>query len=217
MVVAARFDLGARTLTRDEERAIAGRLAEGALVIYPTDTLYALGCLALEGRAIRSLREAKGREEDKPLPVIVADVFQARSMAAIWSEAARCLAEAFWPGPLTLVVPAAASLPPELLAGAPGVALRVPASASARLLARIAGPLVSTSANLAGQPVCQTVESAMAAFPSAGLVFDSGPLEGAPSTIVDLTGGEGSIHVLREGRIGRGPIEEALRLSRRQT
>lgn len=206
----ARFDLGRQALTRDEERVIADGLRAGALVIYPTDTLYAIGCRALDGAAVHKLREAKGREENKPLPVIVADVADARSLALRWPDEARRLADAFWPGPLTVVVPAASNVPPELLAGASGIAVRVPASDAARRLARLAGPLVATSANLAGKPPCATVELAMAAFPSAGLVFDVGPLEGAPSTVVDLTGPPGSARVLREGRISTAQVDQAM-------
>ena len=210
MTGAERFDLDAQTLTRDEERAIAERLREGALVIYPTDTLYAIGCLALDGAAVSRLRGAKGREEDKPLSVIVADLAQARSMAATWPPEGQRLAEAFWPGPLTLVVEAAAGLPGELLAGSRGVAIRVPALDHARLLAGLAGPLVATSANLAGEAPCRTADLALAAFPQARLVFDIGPLEGAPSTIIDLTGPPGSSRMLREGRVPRARVEEVL-------
>jgi L-threonylcarbamoyladenylate synthase len=206
----ARFDLGAQTLTRDEERVIADRLRAGDLVIYPTDTLYAIGCRALDGAAVSRLRGAKGGEGNKPLPVIVADVAQARSMASRWPAQARLLADAFWPGPLTLVVPAAPGLPPELLAGARGVAIRVPGLSGARLLARLAGPLVSTSANLAGALPCLTVDLAMAAFPLASLVFDIGPLDGAPSTLVDVAGPDGSARLLREGRVPRAFVDRVL-------
>ncbi len=204
-----RYDLRARGLTPDKEREVAARLREGALVIYPTDTLYAIGCRALDGEAVTRLREAKGREAGKALPVIVADVSQARSLASRWPEEAQRLADAFWPGPLTLVLPAHSTLPPELLAGAGTIAVRVPASDVARTLARIAGPLVSTSANLAGDAPCVTVDLALAAFPLASLAFDRGPLDGAPSTILDLSGSAGGFRILREGRIQRGLIEAA--------
>ena len=206
-----RYDLRARGLTPDEEGDIATRLHEGALVIYPTDTLYAIGCRALDGAAVARLRVAKGREADKPLPVIVADIRQARSLAACWPEEAQRLADAFWPGPLTLVVPAAATLPPELLAGARTIAVRVPASELARALARFVGPHVSTSANRAGEAPCVTVDLAAAAFPLATLAFDVGRLEGAPSTIVDATDLEGGVRILREGRIARAAIDAILR------
>jgi L-threonylcarbamoyladenylate synthase len=205
-----RYDLRAKGLTPGEETDVAARLQEGALVIYPTDTLYAIGCRALDGEAVARLREAKSREADKALPVIVADVEQARSLAARWPEAAQRLADAFWPGPLTLVIPAATSLPAELLAGAGTIAVRVPASEVARSLARLVGPLVSTSANLAGEPPCLTVGMAAAAFPTATLAFDQGRLEGVPSTVVDLTGPAGELRILRAGRVDGRAIEQLL-------
>lgn len=207
------YDLRTSGLAPEEEVQVAARLREGALVIYPTDTLYAIGCCALDGDALMRLREAKGREADKPLPLIVADVAQARSLAERWPAEAQHLAEAFWPGPLTLVVPAASTLPIELLAGATGVAVRVPASDVARALARIAGPLVATSANLAGEAPCVTVQLALRSFPLARLAFDVGPLDGAPSTMVDLTDPVRDFRILREGRIDRALIERALRRS----
>jgi tRNA A37 threonylcarbamoyladenosine synthetase subunit TsaC/SUA5/YrdC len=97
-----------------------------------------------------------------------------------------------------------------LLAGSRGVAIRVPALDHARLLAGLAGPLVATSANLAGEAPCRTADLALAAFPQARLVFDIGPLEGAPSTIIDLTGPPGSSRMLREGRVARARVEEVL-------
>jgi L-threonylcarbamoyladenylate synthase len=206
----ARFDLRAQTLTRDEERVIADRLRDGALIIYPTDTLYAIGCRALDGAAVGRLRAAKGREEAKALPIIVSDPAEAPALAAAWPEEARRLAAAFWPGPLTLVLPAGANLPAELLAGAPGIALRVPDSASARLLAGLTGPLVATSANLAGAPPCSTLDLAVSAFPVAALAFDGGPLDGLPSTLLEVAGHGRPPRVLREGRISRAAIERVL-------
>ena len=206
-----RYDLRARGLTAAEEGEVATRLQGGALVIYPTDTLYAIGCCALDGPAVARLRAAKGREADKALPVIAADLEQARSLASPWPDQAQRLADAFWPGPLTLVVPASATLPKELLAGARTVAVRVPASETARTLCRLAGPLISTSANLAGDPPCLTVDPALAAFPPATLALDVGPLKGPPSTILDLTDAGGGWKLVREGRIPPQRIDEALR------
>ena len=196
--------------THEMTQEIAALLREGRIVVYPTDTLYAVGCCALDADALIRLRAAKGREGDKAFPVIVGDENQARSLASRWPETARRLAAAFWPGPLTLVLPAARSLPPELLAGAAGVAVRVPDSPVARTLALAAGPLVSTSANLAGEAPCVTIDLALQAFPLASAALDIGPLDGAPSTIVDLTGADGTIRILREGRVGRDLVEGAL-------
>jgi L-threonylcarbamoyladenylate synthase len=204
-----RCDVRAEGLPKDQEEETGRALREGALVIYPTDTLYAIGCLARDGAAVGRLREAKGRDADKALPVIAADLAQAMSLADAWPEEARLLSAVFWPGPLTLVVSAARSLPRELLAGGASVAVRVPASLLARQLASLAGPLVATSANLAGEEPCTTVDLAARAFPAATLAFDAGPLEGAPSTIVNLTRGR-SVVVLREGRVSTASIERVL-------
>lgn len=198
-----------------QDQEIAARLREGALAIYPTDTLYALGCCGLDGETVRKLREAKGREAQKPLSLIAADIVQARSLASQWPAAADRLALAFWPGPLTLVVPAASTLPGPLLAGAATVAVRVPASDVARALAKAAGPLVATSANRAGEAPCVTVDQALRAFPDAGLALDVGPLDGLPSTIVDLAGPDSVARILREGRIGIELIERVLGASGR--
>lgn len=207
MAATIRYDLRASPLTAEQESAAAVRLREGALAIYPTDTLYAVGCCALDGAAVSLLREAKGRDGSKPFPVIVADIEQARSLASAWSDTAQRLADAFWPGPLTLVLPASPNLPEALLAGALGVAVRVPACEVARVLSRLAGPLVSTSANLAGEAPCTTVDLALSAFPLATLAFDLGPLHGTPSTLVDVTAPGRGFRILREGRIDAATLE----------
>ena len=210
MPASQRFDLTRARLSEDQLREIADRLREGALIIYPTDTLYAIGCLALDQDAVARLREAKGREADKPLPVIASDIAQARSLAARWPDAAERLAAAFWPGPLTLVVPAAPILGAALLAGARSIAVRVPASEVARALAHAAGPLVSTSANLSNEPPCLDVDSALRAFPQATQAIDLGRLEGAASTVVDATDELGGARILREGRVERDRIQAVL-------
>lgn len=206
---AKRLELPAAGLTREGARVVTEALGAGGIVIYPTDTLYAVGCVARHPLALARLRAAKGREAGKAFPVIAADEADARGLASHWPDAAAKLAAAFWPGPLTLIVPAADDLPQGLLAGSRGVAVRVPASSVARGLAAGAGVLVSTSANLAGEPPCVTADAALTAFPDAELAVDIGPLDGSPSTIVDLTGEEP--RVVREGRIASAEVMAALR------
>jgi L-threonylcarbamoyladenylate synthase len=207
-----RYDLRGRGLTDDEVGEIGARLRAGELIIYPTDTLYAVGCLALDDGAVRRLREAKGRDRDKPLPLIASDPTQARSLAVRWPASADRLASAFWPGPLTLVLEAHSSLPDALLSGLSTVAVRVPDSQTARIVAQEAGPLVSTSANLAGEPPCTSVDLALEAFPGVGMALNLGPLEGLPSTIVDVTGADDRVSILRPGRIDRARIEAVARI-----
>jgi L-threonylcarbamoyladenylate synthase len=207
-----RYDLKGRTLAPDEVNEIVGRLRAGELIVYPTDTLYAVGCLALHKEGVLRLREAKGRDRHKPLPVIASDLSQARSLAAHWPASAERLAREFWPGPLTLVLEAVAALPDALLSGVSTVAIRVPDSETACALAREAGPLVSTSANLAGEPPCPTVDLALRAFPGVDMAVNMGPLEGLPSTIVEVTGADDGVSILRLGRIDRGRIEAVARI-----
>jgi L-threonylcarbamoyladenylate synthase len=204
-----RFDLTRGALTADEERTVVDLLMRGALVVYPTDTLYAIGCRALDPSAVRALRSAKARDADKALPVIAANLDQARSLAREWSPEAERLAASFWPGPLTLVLKASAAVPPEVIASTDSVAIRVPSSPFATRLAELVGPLISTSANLAGEPPCVTVDLALAVFPAATLAFDAGPLDGAPSTIVEV-GAPGAVRVLREGRVSIAALRERL-------
>jgi L-threonylcarbamoyladenylate synthase len=175
-------------------------LRAGQLLIYPTDTLYALGGRALDGEVGARVRGAKGRDEGKPLPLVAADVEQVLGLCAGWPEAAAQLAGRFWPGPLTLVVRAAPGVPDEVTAGAGTVAVRVPALVLARQLCQAAGPLISTSANRAGEPPPLTCGAAMAALGgAAALALDAGPGRPLASTVVDLTGG--APRLVREGAV----------------
>jgi L-threonylcarbamoyladenylate synthase len=174
-------------------------LREGSLLIYPTDTLYALGGLALEAAVSVSVRAAKGREEDKPLPLVASGLQQARSLCAWWPEAAGRLAERFWPGPLSLVLPARAEMPREVTSGTGTVAVRVPACELTRRLCAY-GPLIATSANRASAPpprLCAEAVAAVGAF--AALALDGGPGGSSSSTLVDLAGR--SPRLLREGAV----------------
>jgi L-threonylcarbamoyladenylate synthase len=178
----------------------AVRVLQRSLVIFPTDTLYALGARAADGGQVRRVREAKGRPDDKPLPLVAASVDQARSLCADWPAAADRLAGRFWPGPLTLILAAAATVPEEVTSGSGTVAVRVPALALARVLCAGAGALVSTSANRAGEPAPQTCAEACAGVGGfAALALDGGPGTPLASTIVDLTSGHPAL--VREGPV----------------
>jgi len=187
---------------RPAEQTIARALAvlrEGSLLIYPTDTLYALGGLAREAAVGVSVRAAKGREEDKPLPLVAAGPEQARSVCASWSEAAARLAERFWPGPLSLILPAHAEVPEEVTSGTRTVAVRVPACELTRRLCAY-GPLIATSANRAGaRPPRLCAEAVAAVGGFAALALDGGPGRSSSSTLVDITGT--APRLLREGPV----------------
>jgi L-threonylcarbamoyladenylate synthase len=192
-------------------RAVAAVLRRGGIVAYPTETFYGLGALARDGAAVDRLARAKGRPDGKPLPLLAADAAQVAEVAEVGAAAAR-LAAAFWPGPLTLVLPARPGLAAPVTAGTATVAVRVPGSEVARALAREAGgALVSTSANLSGEPPpSRAADLAPALRARLDDVLDGGPTPGGlPSTIVALDGEEALL--VRDGAVPFGTVKAALR------
>lgn len=196
-----------------EVERVAAILRRGGVVAYPTETFYGLGALALAPDALSRLARAKGRPEGKPLPLIAADEGMVAAVAGL-RGLALALARAFWPGPLTLVLPARAGLPPPITGGTGTVGIRVPGSEVARALCRAAGgPIVSTSANPSGEP-----PPASAGALDRGLVtridgvLDAGPAPGGlPSTVVAVEGEE--LRLLRAGAVPWAEIEHAARLA----
>lgn len=181
--------------------AAAAVLRGGGIVVYPTETFYGLGALARDAAALERLALAKLRPEGKPLPLLAADLGQVEEVAVLAGRAAR-LAARFWPGPLTLVLPARAGLPPEITAGTGTVGIRIPGSDVARALARAAGgPLVSTSANPAGGPPPARVEELAPALRGAvDHVLDGGETPGGlPSTVVEVQGE--ALRLIRPGAL----------------
>ena len=181
------------------ERAVAV-VQRSELLIYPTDTLYALGGSALDAQAAVRVRLAKGRDDGKALPLVAADAASARVLVRTFPAGAERLAARFWPGPLTLVLPAAACVVDAVTAGTGTVAVRVPGLHFARALCALAGPLISTSANRQGEPAPLTCAEAVAEVGrAAALAIDGGPAAPRPSTIVDATGL--APRLLREGAL----------------
>lgn len=187
--------------------AVAALLREGAVVAVPTDTVYGLAADAADAEAVARVFAAKGRAEDKPLPVFISGVEEARALAAEWSPVAERLARAFWPGALTLIVPARPGSPAALASATGTIALRQPRGAIvAALLAAVRVPLTGTSANRSGQAACRSaaeVESQLGG--RVACIVDGGPSPAAlPSTILDLTGA--APRLAREGAIARSAI-----------
>jgi len=180
-------------------------------VILPTDTRYALGCLASDPEAARALRAAKGRDDAQPLPLVVGDVEQLGALCGPLPDVARTLAARFWPGPLTLVLSAAAAVSDAITSGGGTVAVRVPAHDFLRRLCLRVGPLVSTSANRSGRPAPQSCAEALAEVGQfVALAVDGGFGNALPSTIVDVTGSEPKLR--RAGPIAWPEIAAALRM-----
>ncbi len=177
-------------------------LREGGVAAIPTDTLYGLAADALNTDAIERVFAIKERPDGMALPVLLAGLEQLPSVAADIPPVALVLAEAYWPGPLTLVLPRADALPPRLTAGADTVAVRVPAHPVPRELARLLGrPITGTSANISGAPDPQTLEELdRQVGRRVDCVVSAGPAPaGTASTIVDLSGE--SPRLIREGAI----------------
>lgn len=169
------------------ERAVAV-LKDGGIVAYPTDTLYGLAVDPRSERGVRRLFAVKAREAGHAVPLIAADRHQADE-AAVFDPLAARVADAFWPGPLSIVLPARAALRAEILGDGASVAIRVPAHDTARALAAGLGFCVTaTSANLSGSAATASPAAVRAALGDRiDLLLDEGETAGGPpSTIVDL-------------------------------
>lgn len=180
----------------------AALLREGQVVAVPTETVYGLAAVATQPAAVRRLFAVKGRPADNPVIVHVADLELARACASDWPPPAAALARAFWPGPLTLVLPRAPSIPPEVTAGGPTVGIRWPRHPFTQALIRaVTAPLAAPSANrstaLSPTRPEHVLKSLGGLIPA---VVDGGPCPvGIESTVLDLT-----VHpprVLRPGMI----------------
>jgi len=174
----------------DAVRRAAEEVRAGGLVIFPTETVYGLAADALNSDAVRLVFEAKGRPENQPLPVQIADVDQLKMVAARVPGEAEALIERYFPGPLTIILPRSAILPEIVTAGRPTVGVRMPDHPVALALIRaFGGPIIATSANASGQPEPTTAEEAMrnlGHFVKAAI--ESGPARlGLHSTVVDMT------------------------------
>lgn len=189
-------------------RQAATALRAGQLVAFPTETVYGLGGNALDPKAVQAIFAAKGRPPTNPLIVHVADVAAARTLSRAWPEVADRLAAAFWPGPLTLVVPARADLPTEVTAGLPHVGVRIPAHPVALALLTVAGvPVAAPSANRSNEVSPTTAAHVAASLgETVPLILDGGPTNvGIESTVLDLTGPTPVL--LRPGGVPRLAIE----------
>jgi len=186
-------------------------LAAGEAIVYPTETFYALGVDALSSDALERLFAIKGREPGKPVALIAADTAMAFAVAREVPLQARVLAEAFWPGPLTLVLPARDGIPAPLIGDDGGVGVRISSHPIARALAAgLRRPLTATSANLAGEPPAVEPEAARGTLGDKIKVFvEDGRLAGgAPSTVVAFAGSE--MRVIRHGAVSERQLATRL-------
>ena len=183
-------------------------LRNGGVIAYPTDTVYGLGAGIGFPRAIERIYAVKERPLSMPLPLLLDDVFQLTELADSVPPLARLLMEKFWPGGLTLVLPASSSVPDFITAGGKTVAVRIPDHPVPLALIKALGtPIVGTSANLSGQPSALTADEVYSQIGAKiDFVIDGGWCpDGKESTIIDVTGVKPVI--LREGAISRVEIE----------
>jgi L-threonylcarbamoyladenylate synthase len=207
--VSAPFD--AARVPAGELDAAAAALRRGEVVVFPTETVYGLGANALDPAAVSRIFAVKDRPADNPLIVHVLDADAARALVSAWPPSAGRLAAAFWPGPLTLVLPKAPHVPPITTAGLDSVALRAPAHPVARALLRAAGiPIAAPSANTSGRPSPTRVEHARADLGDRVAVYlDGGATDlGLESAVLDLR--TDPPRLLRPGALARAAIEQVI-------
>lgn len=172
-------------------RSAAALLRKGELVAFPTETVYGLGANAWDEAAVRKIFVAKDRPADNPLIVHIAQMEQMETLARKVSADARRLAKAFWPGPLTMVLPARDEVPRVVTAGLSSVGIRLPEHPVARALLREAGlPVAAPSANRSGRPSPTTAQHVWTDLQGRlSMILDGGPCRvGVESTVVDMTG-----------------------------
>jgi L-threonylcarbamoyladenylate synthase len=192
-------------------------LRAGEVVVYPTETFYGIAADAYAPAALERIFAIKGRDIAKTIALIAHDTIAAFAIAREVPEIARRLADAFWPGPLTLVLPARREIPDVLIGPDGGVGVRVSSHPIARALASGLGrPITATSANRSGEAPARTIEQARAALGDKVKVFvEGGTLAGgAPSTVVQCA--QDGWRILRAGVVGVNEIEVALSLAKRQ-
>ena len=184
-------------------------LRAGGLVAFPTDTVYGVGSLAFDGKAVESIYTAKDRPIEKAIPVLIGDTDDLDKIAMDIPNMALKLASHFWPGPLTILVPKQPGLP-EAVSATSTVGVRVPDHEVARALLRAAGPMAVTSANISGQANPTTAEEVFTQLNGRiGLIIDGGKTPGGvPSTLVDCSGE--NIRILREGPIAEEELLSVL-------
>jgi L-threonylcarbamoyladenylate synthase len=202
-----------------EPSALAEAIAairDAELVVYPTETFYGLAADPYSDVALNRLFAVKGREAAKAVALIAADTASAFAIAREVPKAALILAEAFWPGPLTLVLPARDGFRPSLLGPDGGIGVRVsPHPIACALAAGLGHPVTATSANLSGDPPAVTVEQARIALGERVRVYlEGGTLAGgAPSTLIAFEAA--GVRIVRAGAIGEDAINSALNGVRR--
>src|SRR5579872_5310811 len=191
------------------ERAAAA-VRRGKVIAIPTDALYTLVADPFNLRAVTQVFQAKGREPHRSLPVLIRDTMMAEELATDLSETFFVLARRFWPGPLTMIVPASPRLPLKVTGNTGRLALRQPrANVANQLINMMNQPLISTSANISGSPTCRSgIEVFGMMDGRVDLVLDGGVCAGEGATTVDIT--EPWWRMIRSGAVEEKEISDCL-------
>ena len=186
-------------------------IARGSVIAFRTDTFYGLGANPFNRSALQRIKQLKGREENKPILVVISDIDQIDRFMSERSKTFDLLAERFWPGPLTLIGRAAPEVPAEITAGTGTVGVRLPDDDNVRGLVRACGgTLTATSANPSGAEPARTAEEVESYFGAAvDLIINGGEAQvDRPSTVVDAGGSEPRL--IREGAIAWSDIQDLM-------
>jgi len=191
------------------ERAAAA-VRRGKVVAIPTDALYILVADPFNLRAVTGVFQAKGREPNRSLPILIRDTLMAEELASELTARFFLLARRFWPGPLTMIVPASSKIPLKVTGNTGRLALRHSRSSVAtKLIALLDQPLISTSANISGHPTCHSGIDVFGMMDGrVDLVLDGGHCVGEGATTVDIT--EPYWRVIKAGAIAEKEIAECL-------
>lgn len=186
----------------------ASVVKNGGVVVFPTDTIYGIGCDPYSDSAVERIFAIKGRDEKKPLPVLVCSMKDAEKIVSL-GDTGKALAEKYWPGALTIVAPIIDhKISRRVTAGSNSLAVRVPANECVLTILRHCRYLVGTSANPSGgKPVKSAQEVLDSSLDGYDALLDGGPVKGVESTIVDITG---KPKILREGAIKSKEVLELL-------
>ncbi|MBN1465290.1 threonylcarbamoyl-AMP synthase [candidate division KSB1 bacterium] len=192
---------------------VADILCKGGVIGYPTETIYGMGCNALNVEAVERIYRLKNRDRSKAMILIAGDTVQVSELVISIPEAAEKLIENFWPGPLTIVFEASSRLKEFAFGKSKTIGIRIPDSALCLELIKETGfPLVSTSANISGQPASISAEQVANFFgDQLDVIVDGGPsAANIPSTVVDIT--RSPARVVREGAISALEINTVLEI-----
>jgi L-threonylcarbamoyladenylate synthase len=209
--IARIIKISSKKIEEGKVRSIARVLRDGEVIVYPTDTFYGLGGDCFSVQALQRIYRIKKRVPRRPFPVLISDVHMVKDLATEVPVALKALAARFWPGPLTLVLRAAAGFPAELVGANRTIGIRLPNVAWLReLIRRVGFPIIATSANISGAGEIDSAEEVIRQFQDkVDLIVDGGRTPGGrPSTVVDLTG-ETPVF-LREGAISKEEIQSFL-------